>query len=174
MRPHRSHPPDSEKLIFIQNKKGRYYYGIGPRSSELPDSIAHTALFISNHHQKSLDAETKAIDPNNYYRIDQQLGSTTWLDLPAERVILAGIPEHKPHEAIVTTAFPNLLGYYFTSLKKLPSMPLRFTFYEYGRFTDLTATSLKLQKVPDHLFELEPGYTTMTMFQMLEDISKMN
>jgi len=161
---------DAQKDIHIRNKQGTYMF------IESSDSImaasTNFAMFMSYEDEKLLQAERAMRGLSSSYKVDKVIQNVRWLDLPAQRAIVKGGPKNEESEMILTNAVDIPISSVFDSvLGKLPGTPLQFIVYERGWMTRLTADKLKLEKVSDTLFQVNPKRKIMSLDEMIQGIS---
>lgn len=160
-------PTAITKDIYIRNKKGTFLF---VESSKPTRAMPNIALFMSYEEEKQFKAE-QALHGMEFYSVKRVLQKTTWLNLPAEKVLLKGNSNPELLEATITKAIDIPLGAFFNPVSKLPGTPLQFIVGERGWQIRLTATSLKAQHLADNLFEIGPNRKPMSMSQMEGSLS---
>jgi hypothetical protein len=159
---------DITKDIYIRNNKGTYLFTESAKSMNV--MLDNIALFMTYEEEKQFKAE-QALFGMEFYTVDRVLQKVTWLNFPAEKVLLKENSNQESLEAIITKAIDIPLGVFFDPVSKLPGTPLQFILGERGWRIRLTATSLKAQSVANTLFELAASRKPMSLSQMGGDLS---
>ena len=149
------------KEIQIRNSKGTYTFA--EFSNSVVAKEANFALFTSYETEKHYNAEAALNGIDDFYRVDRAIQKVTWLDLPAEKVLLKRANKTELTEAILTTAIDLSLKLLITPLDKLLGTPLLFTLDIRGWQIQYTAISFESQPISTTLFEIDPNFSIMTI-----------
>lgn len=161
---------DLDKDIHIRNKKGSYMFI--ESSDTVMAAATNFAMFMSYEDEKLHEAERIMKGYASNYKVDKVLKNIRWLNLPAQRVLVKGGPNNKESEMVFTNSLDIPIGLAFDfPVSGLPGTPLQFVIYERGWMTRLTADKLKLEKVSDILFQIDPKRKIMSLEEMIQGIS---
>ncbi|MGY2134873.1 hypothetical protein ACW9KT_21765 [Hymenobacter sp. HD11105] len=169
-RVNRWNPADTTKEVQLRTKTGTYTWV--EYSDRERSAASNFALFMSYAEEKQAVAQQARSLLNTGYRVERVIQPVQWLGWPAQQVALRPTRHQEAPEAILTTAITLPLGAVFPFLRSLPGTPLQFTEGDRGWLTRFTAKTLRMQPLPDQLFEVEPTRQLMSMQQMLQKLSK--
>lgn len=169
-RVNRFHNKDFHKDIHIRNKKGIYMFG--ESSDVMTSSLANFAIFISYEEEKHFQNVRVMQQHAGHYKVSKVVENTSWFNLPAQRVLVKGGADNEESEMIITNVVEIPVGSVFDSLLgTIPGTPLQFVFNVYGWMTRLTASDLKLEKVTDTKFQVDPKFRIMGFEEAVKEIS---
>ena len=174
------------KDIQIRNKTGIYSWSESAEDTlllklamdKVPDSVKsefmarfmNFAMFVPDEEAKRERAERAMQGYPNGYKLDKVIQKMRWFGLPAEKVMLSGGELNEPQEAIITHALDLPVCQAFGSLESLHGTPLQFVVQDAGWQMRLVATKLKVEKLPDSLFQTPPDRKLMSVEDMLQEM----
>ena len=151
-------PFDTLRTVQIRNANGIY----------ICMENMKTAILMTYEEEK-LDKANRAA--NGYpatYSVEKTGQKVSLLGILTERVLLKNADKTKPLEALVSANLDSPVTLFFESLSQVIGTPLQFSEREEDWIIRYTAIAIKSQPVASQLFDVDPGFTVITMKQMLE------